>query len=286
MAGKTSKWLTGCGIGCGVVAILLGALAVGGYFLAKKTFRGLELAQKSYTELEARLGQVAAYGPAPDGAIDGSRLRLFLAVRDSLGPSRRQVEGLFRIVPSEDARRERVNVTKVLKVLRELSRYVEPVGGYIDARNRLLMSTGMSMGEYLYIYCLSYYTYLGHDPSDGPVVTGGEGDRPGRPGEPLFDDQDSSFGAAALRRSYRRITSAFVRNQLEAARQQESADRSWRDLLAAEAARFENSPGHILWRGDPPPAVAASLAPFRERLESSYSATLNCFELPPHEHGG
>ena len=36
----------------------------------------------------------------------------------------------------------------------------------------------------------------------------------------------------------------------------------------------------VAWRGDLPPAIEASLAPFRAELEASYDGVTNCFELP------
>ena len=82
MVKSTSKrWLQGCGIGCGIVALLLVVAMIGGSLVVMRPFR--EAVQTRET-LDERYGQQADFAPAADGAIPSDRLEAFVAVRTVL----------------------------------------------------------------------------------------------------------------------------------------------------------------------------------------------------------
>jgi hypothetical protein len=157
------------------------------------------------------------------------------------------------------------------KVIGGLAGMIDDIVAFVDARNNVLLDNGMGYGEYLYIYCSVYYSWLGRDLSDGPM----------RDGERIFDGGDSTFGVKASYRSYRKFMLAVLRNQLDAL--PADADDAWRTRLLEEIDATDRDRRHVVWHGDLLPALETSFAPFRAELEASYDETTNCFELPTDE---
>jgi len=235
MAGKGSKWLMGCGIGCGLVVLVFVVVSVMIGMFFRDTFRPRDV--------------------------------------------RRQLDTFLAEFPPADLRDEEGVLNILMQVLGSLDEWLEPMTAYAQRRNELLLESGMGPGEYLYIYGLVYYSWLGNGPEEGPVVS-----REGR--DQMFGDGDGTFSPEKVRRRYRRYFVAFLRNQLDALPETDPAVEAWRAGLAAELARFESRPGSIAWREGLPPALEASLAPYRTRLEASYNRNGNCFEWPLLEGEG
>jgi hypothetical protein len=140
----------------------------------------------------------------------------------------------------------------------------------------------MNLGEYLYIYSLAYHSYLGHDPTEGPVILKDTPECFEDRGERMFGDDDSTFGIEKVRRRYRRIMKTMLENQLAAlpaAGKMGEVDR-WRQTIRDELRRFESDRDRTAWEDGLPEAALSSLAPFRDRFERDYSAATNCFEMP------
>jgi hypothetical protein len=163
-------------------------------------------------------------------------------------------------------------VFNVIRILKALADMIPPIVDYVDTRNRFLLESNMGLGEYLYIYCLTYYSWLGHQPEDGPLLAKGDG-----AGERLFGGQDSTFAPDKVRRRYRQFMLAVTSGQLSSL---EESSGGWRDVLHREIKTFQSRPGRVLWEDGLPRAVEESLAPYREALESTYNRSINCFELP------
>jgi hypothetical protein len=282
MASTTQKWLLGCGIGCGVV-ILLGLLtAGGGYLFVRSVFHGVQEVQESYEQLVAAHGAIEDWPPSRDGAVPPARMEIFLAVRDSLRGDLTRLDALLAEFPPDALFERGMSLKKVIETFRGLGQLVPPITDYLDQRNRLLLAMGMGPGEYTYIYSLSYYSFLGHAPDDGPVLTerGREGGRVR--GDRLFDD-DGTFGRPETWRRYLRTMLALLQNQLAAlpATAGDPAAAAWRDELAEEVRRFADTPQTVAWAEGLPPLIAGSLGPYRVELEATYHAASNCFELAP-----
>jgi hypothetical protein len=159
-----------------------------------------------------------------------------------------------------------------MEVLGGLGSIISPMGEYVTLRNRALLDRQMGLGEYIYIYSLAYYSWLGGSPGDGPEI---------RAGERIFDGEDSTFGSRQVRRRYRRYIRDLLRNQLDA--MGSSGSEEWRRMLEAEVRDVEENPGHIPWQQGLPPDMESALEPFRSRFESTYHKTTNCLEYPPRE---
>jgi hypothetical protein len=279
---KGRRWLTGCGLGCGVLALVgIGACVVAALYI-EHTFRGIEKAHESYEALTAELGDVGAYVPPPDGAPPPDRLELFVAVREEVAGERARVErAVTELTPPE------LTVAVVGKIrlgLEALGDLIDSIGTYLQARNLALLERRMSVGEYVYIYTLAFYSGLGHTPGEAPEVR----QDPDGVRIAVFDEGKGSgvFNEQAVRRRYRRYILGMVREQLASLEpEREAGDgEAWRAALEAEIRRLEVDPGRVLWQDGLPPPVEAALRPFRDRLEATYSTATNRLELPLAEH--
>jgi hypothetical protein len=277
---KTHSWLLTCGIGCGLILVIVAALGVGGILYVKSSFRSVGEAEESHLEVVRAFGDIADFTPRSDGSVPSDRIETFLTVRESLRGTRSGIEERFADLSSGDTlEREPSSVGEVVSLLGGFVGLINPVAAYVAERNRALQSEGMGLGEYLYIYFLSYYSWLGHSPEDGPVVHGaGSSDR----GERILDGVDSTFGSAKVRRRYRRYMLSMLRNQLEAVSRSAEVplDPDWQGKLERELGAFESHPKRVVWQDGLPRAIADRFEPYRSRFRDSYHSTTNCFELP------
>ena len=289
MAGKRSKWLIGCGAGCGLIVVALIAIVVAVSVYIGRSFEGVRDVEQSYRELASRHGEVEDFVPPPDGAVPAARVEVFLSVRESLRDAQRELGTTFADFPPDEVIGEERVLFVILGAVRGLAGLIGPITSYIDERHRILLEAGMGPGEYVYVYLVAYFSWLGHSPMDGPLITKDTGEMlRGGKGKPLFDDADSPFNAERLRRRYRRYMLGLLRNQLAALPGPESSPQSdaWRATLEEEIRRFESRPDRVAWQDGLPQAVEASLEPFRARFESTWDATANAFELPLRESEG
>lgn len=255
---RTKTWLTGCSIGCGAV-ILLGILAsVGGSIFIMRPFKDAIATRET---LEERHGEQADYTPLPDGAITADRLEAFLTVRsaimelcDDFAESSRQFQ---RMEEMEDDTPKTEVFVDIMKLMKEIFGMVPRLGKFFEARNSTLFAVDMGLGEYTYIYVMVYRDR---------AVPGGV-DK-----SPVFgDDAVNSRIHAALRQ--------MLRNQLAGADEQNGT-------LTAEIARLEAEPERLPWQDGLPPALAASIAPFRERLDAAFCVETMGLELNKNQQRG
>ncbi len=270
---RTARWLAGCAVGCTAVTVVLVVFAGVGYLYVRDAFQGIEKAGRIQQALVERHGEPSEFIPPSDGSIPSARLELFLSIRESLRERQSGLEGVFSRFPPEEVVQNEgfFNVVRTLKALADM---MPPIIEYLGARNRLLLESEMGLGEYLYIYCLSYYSWLGHEPEDGPIPARGEGSGHGR----LFGGPDSTFAPHKVRRRYRQFMLAVTSGQLSSLG--EDSQEPWTKALRGEIRRFQSDPGSVLWQDGLPPALEQSLAPYKESLESTYNRSINCFELP------
>jgi hypothetical protein len=164
------KWLMGCGLGCGILVLVgIGACVVGALYF-KHTFRGIEKANQSQDALVAALGGVDAYVPPPDGVPPPGRLELFLAVREEVMEERARVETAVAALPPPELTEEGDVVGRIRLGLEALGDLIDSMGTYLQARNRALVERQMGVGEYVYLYTLAYYSWLGHTPGEAPEI--------------------------------------------------------------------------------------------------------------------
>jgi hypothetical protein len=279
-----SKWLIGCGIGCGVVIIIAILVGVGGYFFIKNIVSGFEETEAIMDRLTERYGKIGDFCPDPDGAIRGERLKVFLAVRDSTIQVRERLERAMNILSERrgEGQFEKEPPPNVLTRIKTGIELVPMIAEFIKTRTQALLDEGMGIGEYYYLYVITYYSWLGKSPVDGPPfeISDEDDEHKGivwrvRGGERLEERLD-----LILRRLNRQIL-PMLHNQYEKLVEGgvQRAKEQWWNILEAEIKALESDHFRLPWQDGLPEVLKASLEPYREPLEKSYSMLMNPIEL-------
>jgi hypothetical protein len=282
--GKTSdttkKWLVGCGIGCGVIILILIALGISGYLFFKNIadeFKDTEALMATLTE---RYGKITDFCPNPDGTFSPDRVETFLAVREAFGPTREKLEISMKTLQDRIGQSE-VEVKKpknVFQMIRVGVGLIPQIGEFIKSRNQALLDSGMGMGEYYYIYAVAFYSWLEHLPEDGPdfQIIGPDDERSSWDQDEVLEERRD----VSLRRLHRMLL-PMLQNQLE---KLSAADPSgtlddWRTTLEAEIEAMEADRLRLPWQDGLPNVIESSLKSFRYQLEQSYNKMTNPLEL-------
>jgi hypothetical protein len=281
MAGAARKWFIGCGIGCGLMLLLAVIGGTIGYFGVRKAVDRGERIEAGFDDLRDMYGGPAEFTPEPDGAVATSRMLAFLAARDAMAADREKAGDILRTLDGIEVDGRQPSFLDKARAGFEL---IPVMMDFIDNRNQALMDSGIGLGEYLYIYSMSYFNLLGKPLSDGPSFTltsddegednhgfhwdaGGKGNS-----EDTRADREKT-----IRRYLHRVQLRMAFNQLDAldARGGSQEDRA---RLSAEIALMESEPLRLLWETGLPPALAQSLDPYRGQLEASYDPMINVLE--------
>jgi len=244
VAKQTGHWIRWGAIGCGgVVLVFLVTLLV----TTLLTGMGYDRAVEARAVLDQRFDTQAEF--TPRGTIGADRLERFLEVRRSLQPLCAMVsqhQELFARFAGTGPQEDRAFVD-ILRDGRQMLGVPFLVGrdfgGYITRRNKVLLANEMGMGEYTWIYVTTYHSWLGH--------------RPAR-----------LFSTAKRPGAYEQRVNRQVREMIE----RHVADRMPPDLESwqAEIAALAADPVRIAFEDGVPPALAASLEPYRTEIEQLY----------------
>ncbi len=281
MSGNGSKWLMGCGIGCGAVLLLLIVLGTFGYLFVKGKMQGFAEAESASAELARKYGRITDYCPDPGGPA-ADRIQVFLEAREKAAAARRNLEVSFAGLSDgiHQAREGQDSIPQILDIIGRGFSIVPQLGEFHAARTRALTDAGMGPGEYVYIYVLAYYSWMGKSPADGPGFRI-RGDR-GIVREDSRDGRDvHAERRDELTRYVRRTFLAMLRNHCPRADEgrAEAPPDPWRKVLDAEISALEEGPSRIPWQDGLPRGIEDTLQPFRQKLEDSYSPLVNPLEL-------
>lgn len=279
-----SKWLIGCGIGCGVVILLLVFAGVGSYFFVKNIVNGFEETEAIADDLTERYGGIKDFCPDPGGAIGPERVEAFLSVRNSMEPAKEKLESSIIILSDEEREnqfREEPSPGVLTKIKTGFG-IIPLIAEFYTRRNQALLDAEMGLGEYYFIYVVSYYSWLGKSPGDGLEynLVDEDDEKRGvywrrRRNEDLEDRQDD-----VLKQLNRQILPMLKNQVAKLTHIDVSPIRDpWREMLAAEIEAMEADRFRLLWQDGLPDVLEASLKPFRGRLEVSYSKVLNALEM-------
>lgn len=277
---STKKWLLGCGIGCGVIIIILVILGVGGFFFVKNIVQGFKDTEAIMSTLTETYGRVKEYCPDPDGSIRADRIEAFLSVRDAFSLDREKIAESLEIL-SEGKHRDDIEVKtpkNVMKMIKLGFGVIPQIADFFKGRNQALLDVGMGMGEYYYIYIVSYYSWLGESPEGGPdfqFVEEWEEE-----GEWDEEEVREARRYRMLRRIHRMVL-PMLRNQYEKLTEGDISGFTdqWREILAAEIEAMEADRFRLPWQDGLPEILKASLEPYRESLKASFNPMTNPLEI-------
>lgn len=268
MKKSTPSWLITCGCGCALIALVLFGLAASFGVWVKGSTEELEAAVESRRLMEEKFGEPRDFVPWADGAIPAQRMDLFLNVRETTAPVRAELLNTILEIPSSPEESAELDekplvekMTAVFSITKASVGLVRQIGAHFEARNQALLASDMSLGEYTYIYALAYYVWLDHrvdDRGDGIPIPNASAAR-------VHEDLQS-----------------MLRNQLESL---EDPSSPWGQELAAEIESLSKS-DRLPWTEALPPQIAASLEPFRDRLEALYVPEINPIELSRNHQKG
>lgn len=271
MSDKTSKWLVGCGIGCGVIILLIVIMVTAGYFYCKDIIEVFKETGVTQTALEDRYGRVRDYCPDPGGAIKSERIEVFLTVRDSMSYIIKEMESKIDEMSKDDK-----SFPHVFKAIKTGVGALPKLAEFYRVRNSALLEFEMGLGEYYYLYILAYYIWLDKSPGDGPEfrIVGGED-------EDEWEERD--YREERRNRGIRRMRDLFI-YMLQNQQDQLTEDtpgysRSWKRTLEAEIVALKKDPERRLYQDGLPIVIRNSMEPFRDRLEASYNETVNAIDL-------
>jgi hypothetical protein len=282
MAGTGKKWFVGCGIGCGLMLLILGGVGTCGYFGFKKLEEKIDGLEENSDAIQARFGDPADFVPALDGSVPADRMETFLAVRDEMTSYRLETSEILNSLDDS-------GLNWIAKAQAGM-KLVPALLGFINQRNEALLNQGMGVGEYQYIYALSYFVLLAEDPADGPSFTL-SGDDEADNGNVKFNWGNSNDHgdvredrSRRVRRFVNNVQVDVLENQLDAyqASLPAGTDASvdpWGAQLTAEVEALKFETLRFPWEDDLPQQIRASLEPYRDRLVATYDPLTSVIEM-------
>jgi hypothetical protein len=270
-------WVKGCLGGCGVFLLLVMMLMAFVCNRIGKVVKDVSRAEDSMEELISAEGDFKGYVPAGDVSLTVDRVERFVRIREELQGNQDVLSQVFQEFPIQDlkdldAKNKEMKFRQVWNIGRKFAGLLNPVGAYIADRNEMLLREQMSIGEYSWIYSVTYYSWLKHDMATVPKLGG----------EDLgsFGDDDSPLSQTTQRHRYRRVMLKILANRVES--RPDDTSELWTDL-ERELRRMENAPSAIFWEAGLPEGEAMILEPFRDRLEATWHDDSNVLELPFEE---
>lgn len=253
------QWLKGCGIGCGAAIVLAIVAAVGGSLFMMRPF---DRAVDAQMELNERFGARDAYVPPLEG-LTPQQIDRFLRVRESLLPHCSKFAEMaepFQAMQELDKQEDKPSAGTLLRTMGDLTGSVMGLAGNIGQftqdRNEALLAQGMGLGEYVWIYTLVYYCWLGHAPQDE-----------------LEEDESVELDAGEAR-AVRSLLGNLARALTAAGRQPEA------DIWQGEADRLERTDAAIPFAaGGLPAPLAELLESRRAQLEPTFCGALSTYEF-------
>ncbi len=297
MSNNTSKWLTGCGIGCAVIIAIVVLIILVSYMFIKNTVNEFQETETSTDLVEERFGCARDFCPHADGKIEAERMDAFLAVRDSIAGVSTELETTLLTIAGEIEKAENKEIkpfNMVMKIIGKGIKAIPLMVEFYKVRNYALLDADMGLGEYYYIYILVYYSYLEKSPEDGPDFQLVGDNIDGNHGWP-YDDSDEDIDNYKKRikeerrerivRKINRLFRSMLSNQLEELEKDNSMSRrrSLKKEIEYEIQALKEDRERIPWQDGLPDFIRESFEPFKLRLNKSYNEMVNAVELNPNK---
>lgn len=240
--------------GCAWIApVLIGLPLIVVSVVGVRTLMPLHQAKESLEQLERALGTAASYTPSALGAISAERMEAFVELRTRLigaceeyRPVQLGFDSVASLETQDEARPE--DIPHVVRSLGGAAFEITPfLARFFELRNDALLSLSMGLEEYSYIYAVAYRKHLLSGRTRVEIFSGGQ----------------------ALSPAASEMLRGCLRRQLAAAN---LADVStpWAAGLDVELQEMVNDPSRLVWQDELPETIAASVLPYRERLDSLF----------------
>ncbi|MCP4293557.1 MAG: hypothetical protein GY780_17155 [bacterium] len=268
------KVLKGCGIGCGAVSILImiviGSLA----FFVKDMTRDYKEVAKSEEQLSDIYGQPAEFQLSVGGLPTADRIEAFITIREQQAEWRQNVALAFDqfLVQKEGSG----GLRHFFKLVQSTTEMAPSLAGFWMSRNGALLENEMSPGEYSYLYCLAYYSYLSYDPGDGAQDT--DLDFARNSGAGINIDVDGELNSDERKDLAWRRVHQLMLPLLESV-DRTGADAAWLTELDLELGLLRESELRYPWSSGAPRLLADVFRPYRRQLEIQYNIKVNPVEL-------
>ncbi len=272
----------GCGIGCGVFTILIFVIIGSIAFFVRDMSADYKAVSKVEKELIAAYGGLDSYTPKAGGLPSPDRVQLFVEIRKDQAEWRHNVSTAFEDFLVRKETSSGGGFKHFLKLLRSTTEMAPSLAGFWSSRNAALIDRGMGMGEYSYIYCLAYFSYLGYDPGDGAHDS--NLDFGGSSGSGL---EVSTSGAmteeqrrdAAWSRVHDLMLPMLESIDPEGMVLSDDEARKWLAEVELEVGMMQESLMRYPWRDGAPRALSDVFRPYRKDLEEQYDISVNPVEL-------
>lgn len=273
MASTTQKWFIGCGIGCGLMILIIVAIGGGIFFAVKDVVKEAESIEATQEALRDVYGTPDEFIPAADGSIAPDRMEAFLATREAHRQSREKLAEIIYLLDDDDGVEVEANALDKIKAGLTL---IPSMLSFLGERNQHLLDNNIGVGEYTYIYSIAYFNVMNKNLTDGPSfqITGQDGDDSGVQWNMETSGDDGEVlekREREIRRHLHRLQMSFLNNQINISGG--SAE------LTAEREKMLSSSRRLLWEEGLPEVIRQSVLPYTSRLDESYSSVLNVVEL-------
>lgn len=280
-----SKWLTGCGIGCGVLLVLAIAVGLTIFMYTRNAVQEFKQISESVSRVDKELGRIEDYTPEPDGRIPADRVEAFLAVRKATSAARSDLARTIRTLETEfgGPKGQPRGFWHVIRAARTGVGAVPQIARFQKARADALLENKIGQGEYSYIYCLAYYSWLKKDPGDGPDrIKLSNRNSVSWENDEAHDGSVREESRQAVMSYIRRYMRPILRNAVSEAEKGGMAEKTpWQQSAEKELAELDSQSQRVPWAEGLPAPIEQSLVPFREELERSYDPLLNVLEFIP-----
>lgn len=238
---------TGCLVAFGVFLV---TAIVSGYF-----FMGpIRAAKQTEQDLIDRYATVPEYLPAADGAVAPPRMEIFLAVRRALLAGTGNTQETYARLNASLAKDD-ISTAEGVETIKDAMSALPRMVEFYNVRNSELLTRGMGLGEYFYIYAVAYGEQLCPPVAEGSLAA------------------ECEFVTPRTTREMARI----LRNQLANVDAPPTAELA--KALQREIYGLEQGEIVLPWQEGRPAALAASLAPYLEQLEPLFCEATRELEL-------
>lgn len=277
---QNEKVKRGLTMGCGVLVIAAFLILGSTVFVLRRLNVDHKAVCDSQKELFQTHGTPRAFVPTHGGLPTDERIVLFLKTRGDMLQWRESTVLQLADFIQKKQKKDGGGPLDYFRLARTTGDLFSHLARYWDARNKALLANDMGLGEYIYIYSLAYYSYLGYDPADGvqQVALDFDGDSSVVQGEVNPDETDQDKAWAQIH--------YLLQPMLEAAlREGRFDDFRWKEALNSEVVRLAESPRRYPWRDGAPHALADVFRAHRRALEEQYDRALNPMELMYEDYG-